>query len=41
MVDTWPSDIDDSLASKDWEWKPKYDLKKSFEKYLIPTLEKY
>ena len=41
MVDTWPSDIDDSLASKDWNWRPKYDLLKSFEKYLIPTLEKY
>lgn len=24
IVDSWPTDMDDSLARKDWGWKPKY-----------------
>lgn len=24
----WPKDIDDSMARKDWNWKPEYDLAK-------------
>ena len=41
MVDSWPSDINDSLASDDWGWQPKFDLKKAFEEYLIPALDAY
>jgi len=41
MVDSWPSDINDSKAFEDWGWKPKYNLKDSFEIYLIPALEKF
>lgn len=27
IADSWPSSIDDSEAQKDWNWKPKFDLK--------------
>lgn len=26
IAESWPQSIDDSLAQKDWNWKPKYDL---------------
>ena len=38
MVDSWPSNVDDSLAIDDWGWRAEFDLKKAFEEYLIPSL---
>ncbi|MDP1844240.1 MAG: NAD-dependent epimerase/dehydratase family protein [Sediminibacterium sp.] len=26
IADSWPQSIDDSIAQKDWGWKPQYDL---------------
>ncbi len=26
IADSWPQSIDDSVAHKDWNWKPEYDL---------------
>lgn len=26
IADSWPQSIDDSVANKDWGWKPQYDL---------------
>ena len=26
IAQSWPQSIDDSVARKDWGWKPKYDL---------------
>ena len=26
IADSWPQSIDDTIARKDWDWKPKYDL---------------
>jgi nucleoside-diphosphate-sugar epimerase len=26
IADSWPESVDDSLARKDWGWKPKYNL---------------
>ncbi|MEO6453430.1 MAG: NAD-dependent epimerase, partial [Ginsengibacter sp.] len=28
IADSWPQSIDDSVAKKDWGWKPEYDLNK-------------
>lgn len=39
IVDSWPEDIDDSKASADWGWKPKYTFKKTFEEYLLPKIK--
>ena len=41
LVDSWPSDIDDSKARKDWGWNPIYDFDKAFENYLIPEIIKF
>lgn len=38
IVDTWPNDIDDSAAKKDWGWSPDYDAQRSFQEYLIPAI---
>lgn len=40
IVDTWPADLDDSNARRDWEWNPEYDLQRSFEQYLVPNILK-
>ena len=40
IVDSWPADLDDSHARRDWGWKPEYDLQRSFEQYLIPNILK-
>lgn len=28
IADSWPQSIDDTVATKDWGWKPEYDLEK-------------
>ena len=28
IADSWPKSIDDSIARKEWDWKPDYDLSK-------------
>jgi len=38
IVDSWPEDIDDSAARKDWLWQPDYDQEKAFSEYLIPNI---
>jgi nucleoside-diphosphate-sugar epimerase len=40
IVDSWPEDLDDGRAKKDWGWSPIYDFKKAFEDYLIPAVIK-
>jgi threonine 3-dehydrogenase len=42
IVDSWPSDVDDSAARRDWGFEPRYDLTRAFSEYLIPTIrERY
>jgi len=38
IVDSWPADIDDGAARKDWQWQPDYDLERSFEDLLVPAI---
>ena len=38
IVDSWPANIDDSTARRDWNWSPKFDLDSAFENYLIPQI---
>jgi nucleoside-diphosphate-sugar epimerase len=39
IVDTWPADVDDSAARRDWGWSPKYDFDRAFDEYLIPAIK--
>jgi nucleoside-diphosphate-sugar epimerase len=39
IVDSWPADVDDKGAQKDWGWKKKYDFEKTFSNYLIPKIK--
>jgi len=38
IIDTWPSDTDDSAARRDWGWQPEYTLERSFQDYLVPNI---
>ncbi len=38
IVDSWPADLDDSAARRNWNWQPDYDVKRSFEEYLVPNI---
>ena len=40
IVDSWPEDVDDSAARRDWGFNPRYDLTGAFQDYLIPTIGK-
>jgi len=40
IVDSWPADVDDSAARKDWGFAPQFDFEKAFRDYLIPTIKK-
>ena len=38
IVDSWPTDVDDSHARDDWNWQPDYDANKAFVEYLLPNI---
>jgi nucleoside-diphosphate-sugar epimerase len=40
IVDSWPADVDDAAARRDWGHKPRYDLAAAFGEYLIPNIRK-
>lgn len=40
IVDSWPADLDDSAAQRDWGWKPDYDMERAFAEYLVPNIRK-
>ena len=35
FVDSWPKALDDSIARRDWGWKPEYDLDKMTSDLLL------
>jgi len=38
IVDSWPAEVDDSAARRDWGFAPAYDFARAFDEYLIPTI---
>jgi nucleoside-diphosphate-sugar epimerase len=40
IVDSWPEDVDDAAARRDWGFAPKYDFERAFREYLIPEIQK-
>lgn len=38
IVDSWPADVDDAAARRDWGFAPAYDFRRAFDEYLIPTI---
>lgn len=40
IVDSWPADVDDTAARRDWGHAPRYGLAAAFGEYLIPTIRK-
>ncbi|MBX3228570.1 MAG: NAD-dependent epimerase/dehydratase family protein [Labilithrix sp.] len=40
IVDSWPEDVEDAAARRDWGWRPAYDFARAFDEYLVPTIRK-
>jgi len=38
IVDSWPADVDDSAARRDWGFDPQLDFARAFSDYLIPQI---
>lgn len=38
IVDSWPADVNDDAARRDWSHAPKYDFATAFRDYLIPAI---
>lgn len=38
IVDSWPENVDDSAAKKDWGWSATHTLESAFEEYLAPSV---
>lgn len=38
IVDSWPADLDDSAARRQWGWSPEYDAERAFGEYLVPNI---
>jgi threonine 3-dehydrogenase len=42
IVDSWPADVDDSAARRDWGFAPAHTIETAFSDYLIPRIrERY
>jgi nucleoside-diphosphate-sugar epimerase len=39
IVDTWPEDVDDSAARRDWHFDPQFNFERAFRDYLIPRIK--
>lgn len=38
ILDSWPAEVDDSAARRDWGWQPDYEADSAFNDYLIPAI---
>jgi threonine 3-dehydrogenase len=41
IVDSWPADVDDTAARRDWGFSPRYDEPRAFSEYLVPTIREW
>jgi nucleoside-diphosphate-sugar epimerase len=41
IVDSWPSDVDDTRARRDWGSRPAYDIEGAFADYLLPNIKRH
>ncbi|MBK9127649.1 MAG: NAD-dependent epimerase/dehydratase family protein [Phycisphaerales bacterium] len=41
IIDSWPADVNDDPARRDWGWQPDYDAGRAFREYLVPTISRY
>jgi threonine 3-dehydrogenase len=41
IVDSWPEDVDDARARRDWGFHPAYDLDRAFDEYLLPNVKRH
>ncbi len=42
IIDSWPEDVDDSAARRDWGFSPSFDFPRAVDEYLIPRIrERY
>ena len=39
IVGSWPEDVNDDRARKDWGWHASYDWEKAFDDYLVPSIK--
>ncbi len=40
IIDSWPIDMKDDAARRDWGWDPIYDAERAFSEYLVPNIRK-
>jgi nucleoside-diphosphate-sugar epimerase len=40
IVDSWPAEMDDTAARRDWGWQPAFDRQRAFDDYLVPSIRK-
>ena len=40
IADSWPRSLDDSLARRDWQWAPDYDLD-AMTREMLKAMRKY
>jgi nucleoside-diphosphate-sugar epimerase len=38
IVDSWPAELDDSRARRDWGFLPAFDFARAFDEYLVPNI---
>ncbi len=41
ILDSWPQDVDDTRARRDWGFRPAYDLDRAFDEYLVPNVKRH
>jgi nucleoside-diphosphate-sugar epimerase len=40
IVEAWPAAVDDARARRDWGFAPRYDLRRTFDEYLVPKIRR-